>query len=163
MARDATLRLYDVDKDSVVLTREEGRESYAIGKITFSAKKGKLVDLDKLHESIWATRLSGRTQMRLNWLEVTAVGEAAAAEGNVVLKVAGSKEYFLLAEDPEAKPEGAAKPPLARLKDALDRGEKVVQVTGRVDGWSGHFPKFLAELPPKPRRLLVKDFQTAKQ
>jgi hypothetical protein len=45
---------------------------------------------------------------------------------------------------------------------ALERGEKVVSVTGRVEGWKGNLTQFSKALPSGPRRLLVKDFQIAK-
>ena len=80
MARDATARLYDVDEDKVTL-------SIPLGIITFEAKQGKLVALDKLHESIWATRLSGGTGMHLNWMEVTAQGEVMVEGKQTFLKV----------------------------------------------------------------------------
>jgi hypothetical protein len=89
VARDATARLYDVDADSMKLDKKEGT-------ITFKAKKGRVVDLDKLHESIWATRLGDGTGMELKWLEVTAPGEATIAGREVKLKVAGSDQTVLL-------------------------------------------------------------------
>ena len=92
MARDATARQYDVDADAVRLDLSKGE-------ITFRARKGRLVDLDKLHESIWATRLSGNTGMGLNWIDVTAVGEVADEKGRLVLKVKGSEQVFVL-KDP---------------------------------------------------------------
>ncbi|MCI0460989.1 MAG: hypothetical protein L0Z62_28920 [Gemmataceae bacterium] len=155
MARDATARQYDVDADAVVLNTKEGT-------VTFQAKKGRLVDLDKLHESIWATRLSGGTGMALNWIDVTAAGDVVSDQQRMRLQVTGSDQYFVLMEDPNTKPQNGAKPPLERLREALERGEKVVSVTGRLDGWKGHFPPFLGKLPEKPRRILVKEFQTAK-
>ena len=161
MARDATARLYDVDKDSVVLKQEEGQEGkkgYLIGKIRFSAKRGKLVDLDKLHESLWATRLSGGTRMALNWLEVTAVGEVAVVDKMLILKVKGSNQHFVLAENPKAKPKTGELSPLERLRKKPRSAAKLVSVTGRVEGWSGRFPKFLGKLPGKPRRILVESF-----
>ena len=161
MARDATARLYDVQNDSVVLTQKEDNVKYATGMITFSARKGRLVDLDKLHESIWATRLSGGTRMALKWLEVTAVGDVAVTKKKVILKVKGSTAHFVLADDPTAGARDGEETPLARLRKALDRGERIVSVTGRVDGWSGRFPVFLGNLPKKPRKILVKDFKTA--
>jgi hypothetical protein len=36
------------------------------------------------------------------------------------------------------------------LEQALTKGVKVVRVTGRVHGWSGHFPAVLRELPGAP-------------
>ena len=88
MARDATARQNDVDADRV-------RLDISKGEITFRAKKGRLVDLDKLHESIWATRLSGGTGMALNWLDVTAVGEVTAEKDHLVLRVAGRRVLSL--------------------------------------------------------------------
>ena len=157
MARDATARLYDVDADLVALDKKAGT-------ITFRAKKDRLVDLDMLHESIWATRLGTGTGMELKWLQVTAEGQAAVdKKGEIRMNVAGSDQYFLLAEDAGAKPKEGEKTPLQRLREALDKGEKVVSVTGRVDGWNGNFVKFLAKLPAKPRTIIVKEFQTAKR
>ncbi len=152
MARDATARLYDVDADGVVLDKKEGT-------IVFRARKGRVVDLDKLHESIWATRLGDSTGMVLRWLDVTAEGEVVAAGNEVRLKVPGTDQYFVLGDgDKEGESE-----PFRRLKGALRRGEKVARVTGRVDGWTGNFTRFLRVLPDKPRRIVVKEFQTARQ
>jgi hypothetical protein len=156
VARGATARLYDVDADDVKLDTKKGE-------ITFRAKKGRLVDLDKLHESIWATRLSGRTGMSLNWIDVTAVGQVVVVQKQPQLKVTGSDQYFVLVEDPDVKPQAGAPTAFSRLLEALDRGEKVASVTGRLEGWSGHFPGFLKALPKKPRTIRVKGFQTAKQ
>jgi hypothetical protein len=150
VARDATARQYDVDADAVDLDVKKGL-------ITFRAKKGRLVDLDKLHESIWATRLSGNTGMSLNWIDVTAVGQVVPDKKRTVLKVTGSDQYFVLKEAP------GAEAPFRRLREALERGEKVVSVTGRLEGWKGHFPPFLKSPPAKPRVILVKDFRTAKE
>jgi hypothetical protein len=154
VARDATARQYDVDADTVGL-------DIATGLVTFRAKKGRLVDLDKLHESIWATRLSGNTGMALNWIDVTAAGTVVLDKERMLLKVAGSDQSFVLKETPDDGSREGAAMPLRRLREALDRGEKVVSVTGRLDGWTGHFPPFLKTLPEKPRVILVKDFQTA--
>ncbi len=151
MARDATARLYDVDANLVVMDKQAGT-------IAFRARKGRRVDLDKLHESVWATRLGDGTGMELKWLEVTAQGEVVAADKEIRLKVAGSEQYFLLGD---GEKEGEAVP-FRRLKEALARGEKIVSVTGRVDGWNGNWTQFLRKLPGKPRRIVVKDFQTAK-
>jgi hypothetical protein len=149
VARDATARLYDVDADSVTLDIQKGI-------VHFRARKGRLIDLDKLHESIWATRLSGKTGMHLTWVDVTAKGKVVRANGQTRLKVRGAKDYFVLAQMPG---EEAA---FGRLREALDRGQKVVSVSGRLKGWSGHFPDFLGSLPEKPRVILVTEFQTAK-
>jgi hypothetical protein len=154
VARDATARLYDVDAESVVLDKKAAT-------ITFRAKKGRTVDLDRLHESIWATRLGDRTGMELRRLYVTAEGQAAADGKDVVLKVPGADRPFVLGEDPDSRPNEAAESPFDRLRAALERGEKVVAVTGRVEGWTGNFTRLLGKLPGKPRRLLVTEFRTA--
>ena len=99
MACDATARLYDVDAKSVLYKKFKLSGSYDHGTVKFSAKKGKLVDLDKLHESIWATRLSGGTRSGLTRLDVTAVGTVVVSEGATVLAVKGSDSHFVLSED----------------------------------------------------------------
>jgi hypothetical protein len=147
VARDATARQYDVDADAV-------RLDVKTGQITFRAKKGRLVDLDKLHESIRATRLGVSTGMAINWLDVTAVGEVSAEKDRLVLKVKGSEQTFVLKE--------GDKKAFAKLRDAVKNGTKSVSVFGRVDGWKGHFPPFLKALPKKPREVLVKSFEPAK-
>src|SRR5262245_60832567 len=101
-----------------------------VGTIIFRAKKGKLVDLDKLHESVRATRLGDGTGMALQWLDVTVQGEVTA-DREIRLKVPGSEQYVLLGDGDK---EGETIP-FSRLKEALARGEKVASVTGRVDGW----------------------------
>jgi hypothetical protein len=141
VARDATARQYDVDADAVRLDLKKGE-------ITFRAKKGRLVSLDKIHESIWATRLSGRTGMSINWIDVTAVGEVEVEKDRIVLKVTGSDAVFVLKGDD-------------RLRAAA-RGPTKMRVTGRVEGWTGHFPPFLKTLPKKPRVIEVKGFEPMK-
>lgn len=165
MARDATARLYDVKEDSVALDQKKGL-------ITFRARKGTLVSLDRLHESLWATRLSGRTGMKLLSLEVTAVGEVDGGK-TPILVVRGSEQHFVLLDDSKKEPRERlplgtkrkrtkdAKSPYARMIQALERGDKVVGVTGVLDGWSGLFPKLLASLPEKPRRIIVTSFEVA--
>jgi hypothetical protein len=155
VARDATARLYDVDADLVVLDKKAGT-------IVFRAKQGRLVDLDKLHESIWATRLGTNTGMQLYSLDVTAEGAVFARDKEILLKVAGSDQHFLLGYDSNTQLKEGEQARMQRLKEALARGEKVVSVTGRVDGWTGNFTKFLKTLPDKPRRIIVKEFRTAK-
>src|SRR2546426_7909920 len=119
MVREAATRLYDVDRSSVVLKKLHQSEKYDIGTLTLRAKKGKLLDLDKLHESIWATRLSGGTGSGLIKLEVTAVGEVVVKDKATILNVAGSDEHFLLAEDPEEKPVNGQKTVFQRMQDAF--------------------------------------------
>src|SRR5438105_6434491 len=100
-----------------------------VGTITFKAKRGRVVDLNKLHESIWATRLGDSTGMELKWLEVTAAGEVIVDGKDVKLKVAGSVQPILLGDEDSA-PTLAEKQAFQRLREALERGEKVVSVTG---------------------------------
>jgi len=147
VARDATARQYDVDADNVKM-------DIAKGEIIFRAKKGRLVDLDKLHESIWATRLSGGTGMALGWLDVNAVGEIVAEKERIVLKVKGSDQLFVLKE--------GDKKVFAKLHEAAEGKQKSVSVSGRVEDWKGHFPPFLKTLPKKPRVITVKDFELVK-
>src|SRR5262245_51248914 len=99
--------------------------------------------------------------MALNWIDVTAVGEVVLEKDRAVLKVAGSDDVFVLKDDPKAK--AGTKTPLARLREAAGRGEKKLSVSGRVEGWSGHFPPFLKTLPKKPRVILVKGFEPVKK
>jgi len=152
VARDATARLYDVDANAVMLDKKAAT-------ITFTAKKGRLVPLDQLHESIRATRLGDGTGMKLKWLDVRAAGQVVVEGVEVKLKVAGSDQYFLLGAD--KAPAEKEKDAYQRLRDALKRGEKVVSVTGRVEGWQGNLTQFSKKLPARPRWILVKDFQTA--
>lgn len=162
MAREATARLYDVDQDSVLLKNLSRSGKYDTGTIAFRAKPGKRIDLDKLHESVWATRLSGGTNSGLVSLEVTAVGEVITKEQETILQVAGSDTemiYFVLAKNPSNEHSRA----FDDMRATIDRGERVVGVTGRIDGWSGLWPKVLRELPAKPRRILVTEFETAKE
>jgi hypothetical protein len=146
VARDATARQYDVDADSVTLDVETG-------KITFRRKKGRLVDLDKLHESIWATRLGVGTGMALNWIDVDAVGELVAEKDRIVLKVKGSDQSFVLNE--------GDKKVFASLREAAGK-RRNVSVSGRLEEWTGHFPPFLKALPKKPRAITVKSFELLK-
>ncbi len=159
MARDATARLYDVDEDSVEYKRPKLQGKYDHGTIGFRAKKGKLIDLDKLHESIWATRLSGGTRSGLVHLDVTAVGKATINEKETTLNVTGSNRSFVLVENPGNKSKDGAKTAFQRLREAISRGEKMVNVTGRLEGWAGRWPGVLRKQPPKPRRIMVTSFQ----
>jgi len=153
VARDATARLYDVDANLVAMDKKAGT-------ITFRARKGRMIPLDQLHESIKATRLGDNTGMTLLWLDVKAEGKVVG-DKELQLQIPGSAEAFLLGEDPTAATE-AEKTALRRLREALERGEKVVSVTGRLDGWKGNLTQFSKKLPDKPRRILVKDFETVK-
>lgn len=154
MACDATARLYDVDEDSVVFEKLKKTERYDQGTITFRARQGRLVDLDKLHESIWATRLSGGTRSGLVSLEVTAVGRVVSSEGQSMLRVAGSEEEFLLSPHPDSDA-------LPALLDSA--GDTRAKVTGRIDEYQGRWPSVLAKKPEKPRRILVTDVESSEE
>jgi hypothetical protein len=162
MARDAIARQFDVDKNSVTLTCEPGKGGYRPGLITFYAKKGKSIDLDKIRESIAATRLSGGTNMGMDYLEITARGEIAVSDKEVLLKVSGTDQQFVLGNDPGKKGH------LERLRQALKQGQKVTSITGRVQGWNGRFPDALRALAKTaaaqgPMVLLVTEFEIGKE
>lgn len=155
MACDATARLYDVDEDSVVFHKLQLTEKYDQGTITFRARKGKLIDLDKLHESIWATRLSGGTRSGLVSLEVTAIGEVVATNGKTVLKVAGSDKEFVLVKHSDDKHSAA----FEKLRtDSNNR----IKLTGIIDNYAGRWPGILRKKPTNPRRILVTGVELTK-
>lgn len=155
MARDATARLYDVDQHAITFTKLDQSKRYDMGEIAFRAKPGSLIELDQLHESIWASRLSRGTSSGLVSLEVTARGQVAAEGNRLILRVSGSDDYFVL----DADPEEGQKVKFDQLRAAQVQGEKIVSVTGRLDGWSGRWPQMLRQLPPKPRKILVSEFE----
>ena len=158
MVREAATRLYDVDRNAVIVKKLTETGNYDTGTIAIRAKAGKLIDLDQLHESIWATRLSGGTKSGLVSMEVTAVGESAMQGNELVFKVSGSDAHFVLRKHTDAKRQGA----FDELRSALDRGDKVVTVGGQLEGWTGRWPDVLRSLPAKPRRILVTEFETSK-
>ena len=158
MAREATARLYDVDADTISFKRFNKTGKYDTGTVTFRAKTGKLIDLDKLHESVWATRLSGGTSSGLVSLEVTVSGTMVVGEKEMTLKVADAEPEFVLAQNPEADFKDA----FNDLRAALARGDNITSVSGRLDGWTGRWPEMLKKLPAKPRRILVTRFDVAK-
>ena len=162
MALDAIARQYDVDAGSTKLIRPKGQKGgYQFGTIEFGAKKGKSIDLDKIHESITATRLSGGTSMRMDYLEITAKGQVFERDKELVLKVSCTGQEFLLSE------ESTAKDGLQRLREAVARAEKVSTVTGRVPGWSGRFSDVLRAWAKAPdtqkRKLTVVGFEIEKK
>jgi hypothetical protein len=167
MARDAIARQYDVDKNRVTLISEADKGRYRPGTIIFFPKQGKSLDLRKMMESITATRLSGGTNMSMDYLEITATGEVVLDAKTVLLKVSGTTQRFVLKEAAEFKNKGGTATPLLRLEKAVASGAKVVRVTGRVEGWSGRFPvvlKALAQRPADaPTGLFVTDFEIAKK
>jgi hypothetical protein len=160
MARDAISRQYDVEKNSMTLTCE-GKGQYRPGLITFYAKKGKSVDLDKIRESLTATRLGDGTNMRVDYLEITALGDVVLGPKDNVLSVIGTGQQFVLGED------ASAKGILQKMGEAARRDDKIASVTGRVHGWNGRFPtvlKALAETSNQGRmQLLVTGFEVAKK
>jgi hypothetical protein len=138
-----------VDEDSVVFKKLQLTEQYDQGTITFSARNGKLIDLEKLHESIWATRLSGGTRSGLVSLEVTTIGHLFTSQGKTVLQVAGTNANFVLGSHPEDQGLAVFK----RLPEISQ--EKMVKLTGLIDNYRGRWPDVLKQKPPQPRRILV--------
>ena len=157
MARDAIARLYDVDKNSIDL-------DIPAGTIRFRARQGKSIDLDKILASFRATRLSGRTGMEVRYLELTAVGKAAAVGQDVAFAVSGTKQRFRLGEEPKPGASAGGATPLQRLRESLSKGDAVTSVTGRVQGWKGLVPDMLRSPPGEPGKpplLIVTGFRTA--
>jgi hypothetical protein len=136
-----------VEPTSVKVQPEERGQ----GRVVFAARPGCSLDLRKIHACLKETRLSGKppgkTRAQILYLELTAVGDVVASDKELLLKVKGTKDVFRLEEDPGPKaitPEGTA---FQRLQKAVAQGQKAITVTGRVKGWSGHFPAVLRELP----------------
>ncbi len=150
MACEATARLYDVDEDSVVFEKLDRTQKYDQGTITFRARKGMLIDLGKLHESIRATRLSGGTRSGLVSLVVTAIGQVVLTEDETTLRVSGSDSQFVLRKHPDDKHAAA----FEKLQAAAG-GSKVIRVTGQIDDYMGRWPDVLSKQPETPRRILV--------
>jgi hypothetical protein len=150
---------------------EPGTGKYRHGTITFAAKKGKSIDLQKIHEALRATRLGGKTNSGVIYLDITAEGEVVAGDKETLLKVSGVDVQFLLGDDPKSKPKEGEKSPCQRLTDVLAKGKKIASVTGRVQAWNGRWPTVLEELAKesekksdkKPTLLIVKDFELAKE
>ena len=94
-------------------------------------------------------------------LEVTAVGEAVADHDRLLFRVPGSKDYFELLSDPESQQAGETTTDYELMRQAMQRGNRVTMVTGRVDGWSGRWPTVLRKRESKPRKILVTHFETA--
>jgi hypothetical protein len=162
MAADAIARQYDVDKNRVTLVCEAGKGSYRPGVITFFPKVGKSIDLRTMEESLRATRLSGGTSMSMDYLDITAVGDLLVTDETVLLKVSGTSQELVLREAKDGN-----KNLLQRLRASVSAGDKVVSVTGRVEGWSGRFPVMLNGLAQRgadaPVVLFVSDFEIGKK
>jgi hypothetical protein len=157
-----------VDKDSIKYKVDPGNEKYRHGTVWFTVKKGKSFDLKALHDSLIKTRLGRGTRSGVNYLEITAAGKVVPGKKETVLEVTGTKQQFVLAEDPKAKPQGDKKTAYQRLQQAVKNGQKVVSVTGRVQSWNGVWPKVLSDLKgemegKKTPVLLVADFEVAKR
>jgi hypothetical protein len=156
VAADAIARQYDVNKNSVKLFCEPGKGSYRPGTISFLAKKGKSIDLDQIRESITATRLSGGTNMSVDYLEITVTGDIQAGEKEVVLK-GKNGPAFVLVDGPKTK---------GIVQKMLEASDKVTSVTGQVQGWNGRFPVMLQALAKTSGQerlhLLVTSFETKK-
>ncbi len=156
MARDAISRQYDVQKNSMTYTCEGEKGAYRPGVIIFYAKKGKSLDLDKMRESFNASRLSGGTNMKVDYLELTASGDVLPGDNETLLKVSNTEQVFVLGADPSAKDM------LKKLHEAARRGDKIASVTGRVAGWNGTFPvvlRALAKTADQRPQLLVTGFE----
>jgi hypothetical protein len=151
VAVDATARLYDVDEDSVVFKRLDKTDSYDQGVFTFRARKGKLIDLDKLHESIWATRLSGGTRSGLVSLEVVAIGKLINTQNGVILRVAGADAEFVLAKSTTPEHTEA----FSQLMNSEGNANRLIKVTGVIDNYQGRWPTLFEKQPDKVRRILV--------
>ncbi|MEO2019169.1 MAG: hypothetical protein ABGZ53_32905 [Fuerstiella sp.] len=158
MARGAIARLYDVDDDTVVFKRFNVKNKYDLATVTFRAKKGRLVDLQKMHESFWATRLSGGTSSGVICLEVNAVGTVSRSGNESILHIDDSDLQFVLVNDVRAKPDDARAGALRALQQAVARGEKRLSVTGYVDRWVGRWPGVLSRPATARPRLMVTQF-----
>jgi hypothetical protein len=148
---------------------EPGTGRYRNGTITFVARKGASINLEKILQSLKATRLFKGTRSGVNFLDITAEGEVVVVDKETLLKVSGTGEQFRLGDDPKVKRKEGEKTPFQRLQQTLARGEKIASVTGRVQGWSGRWPDVLRQLAgkekpadQKPALLMVTDFQTVK-
>lgn len=162
MARDATARLYDVATSKVVLKRRFDREEYDIGEVVFVAKKDRLINLDKLRESIQATRLSGGTKSGVLHLTVTVEGQVFPGEEELTMLPSGSDEVFQLENVSEENAKTGEKTKFDELREAVDKGKAVTKVTGRVVGWQGTWPGVLNTPHAKPTRIRVTGFELSK-
>jgi hypothetical protein len=152
-----------VNKDSVKYEVEPGKKKYANATVTFAAAKGQSFDIKDLEADLRETRLGKSTRSGVNYLDVTASGEIVAGEKETVLKINGTKQQFVLSDDPNAKPPADKKTAFQRLQEALKKGEKIATVTGRVQGWKGVWPAVLKELAKADKTVLVvTDFEVAK-
>ena len=127
--------------------------------IQFRARADNPINLKKLHESVWATRLSGGTRSGVIYLEVTAVGTVSGPDANLVMQVGDDKQQFELVDNVQAKPEDHKPSKLAELRQALRDWPAGVTITGYVEGWSGRWPTVLRQPPAKRPKLMVTNFE----
>ncbi len=158
MARGAIARLYDVDDDTVVFKRFNVKNKYDLATVTFRAKKGRLIDLQKMHESFWATRLSGGTSSGVICLEVNAVGTISRTGSETILHIDDTDQQFVMVSDVRAKPDDATASALKALLLAVNGGKKRLSVTGYVDRWVGRWPGVLSRSAEARPRLMVTQF-----
>ena len=154
MAREATARLYDVDEDTVTFKKLNQTKKYDQGIVTFQARKGKLVDLSKLHESVWASRLAHGTRSGLVSLDVEVIGKVVQTSDGLQLEVSDSTAVFSLGESRDKQVAKA----YADLQ-ACAEDEQVVKLTGRIDNYKGRWPSLYEKPLPKTRRILVTSFE----
>jgi hypothetical protein len=154
VAREATARLYDVDEHSITFKKLNQTEKYDQGVITFRARKGKLIDLDKLHESVWASRLAHSTRSGLVSLDVVVIGEVTSAPDGIRLKVSGSESEFVLGEGPSEVHADV----FSQLTEAANERQSV-KLIGRIDNYKGRWPSLFPKPVAKPRRLLLMSFE----
>jgi hypothetical protein len=137
-----------VEPNSVKVDKEEA--SAGGGRVHFAARSGRSLDLEKIHACLKETRLSGKppgkTRSRILYLELTVKGNVVKEGKELLLKVNGTRQVFRLGEEPRSE-DLPQRTDFQRLEKAVARGRKVVSVTGRVQGWSGHFPAVLREVP----------------
>jgi len=151
-----------VEKDSVELTCEKEEGKYRPGKITFDAGKGRSINLGNIQKAIMATRLSGNTNMRVHYLEISVRGDLTLRDQEPVLLVSGAEQEFELAADDRILEK--------RLLEAAADSAEAVAVVGRVDGWSGRFPVALRTLEKRygtdgktPILLVITSLETAEK
>jgi hypothetical protein len=130
-------RQVDVDESSVELIPDAEEGKYRPGRVLFKAKTGQSINLGQIQQAITATRLSGQTNMRVDYLEITVQGSLRLQDHEPRLRVSGADQEFDLAADDRDLEK--------RLMEAAE-AEATVNVVGRVDGWNGRFPVVLRTL-----------------
>ena len=151
-----------MDKDSVTLSCETDEGKYRPGKIEFRAKKGRSINLGRIQEAITATRLSGNTNMRVDYLKIAVRGKLIFRDKEPVLLVSGANQEFELAADDRELEK--------RLMQMMGPSATAVTVVGRVDGWNGRFPVVLRTLAKRygtdgktPILLVITSLETSKK